>query len=346
MPDRDLPQGTASSEPLTFDEGTAALEDILSPPEREPAEDQVQNRDEEEPEGEAESDAETDDDEPGEADQEADEEADDDAESIEVDDSFEVELEDGKKATLADLKEAYLKAEKRVTDFQRDYTQKTTALSSERKEVEEQGKRVLDHAQQLKQQRELILNYAQAFMPQPPERPNVPAEADPVAWSIYSQQKDEYDRQVQQFQQMQSQHQQELQRQAEQQKREFAQYVDQERQKLLEARPELKDPKRLEEVRAGMSVFAEHYGFTPQETESIADSRMLRAMLDLIEYHKIRNAAPKAKAKLVGKPKMLKSGKTQTAQDKSSRLQKEKADRLRKTGSLEAAVDALLDMDL
>ena len=94
------------------------------------------------------------------------------------------------------------------------------------------------------------------------------------------------------------------------------------------------------------SVMKDAYGIDGTELAPFFDSRAFEVMLDAVAYHKLQQAAPKAKAKMQGKPPVLKGSKQRSPQQKDAQARKAKSDRLRKSGDLTAAVDVLMDFDL
>lgn len=360
MQDSDLPNGTASSEPLTFEQGVTELEALFDPPAQpEPEEGKVQNEAEEEaeaPEGdEAESEAaqeaeetEGDDKEPDETgDEDESEESEEEGETLELSDDLEIDLGDGVTATLAALKADYGQVRKREADFQRDYTRKTQELADTRKEVDSQSQRVLQAAQQTAQERKALLQLQQALMPQPPEQPVVSIESDPIAWMEYNAAKDAYNETMAEFQALQQQEWEAHQRQAEAEQAERNRLIEENRTRLFERRPTLKDSKVAEQTFTEMySVMKDQYGIDGAELAPFFDSRAFEVMLDAVAYQKLQQATPKAKAKLKGKPPVLKGSKQRSPQQRDAQARKAKSDRLRKSGDLTAAVDVLMDFDL
>lgn len=347
MPDSDLPKGTASSEPLTLEEGEAALEDLLSPPDEEPAEDQVQEADDSE---EEESDDAENTEEADEEAEESDDQQDDDEESevFELTDDLEIDLGDGQRATLAQLKADYGQVQKRVADFQRDYTHKSNENAQIRQELEVQGQRVIEQAQKVRQDQELVLRVMADMVGKPPEVPQIDASIDPDAWADYTQKKAQYDARFSQFGQLYDRTQREVHEQQQRAHAQHQQAVQAEWDKLLEVRPELGDPQKLQEANRDITEqILKRYGFSSEEFATVFDHRTRQAMLDLAAFHKKVASVPKAKQKVTGKPKMLRPGKATSQQDKSSSAHKKKIERLRlNPGDLTAAADLLMDYDL
>ena len=341
-------QESANDEPLSFDQGVQALEGIFDPPEK----DQVKDQEPETEEGneDTEAQADVDLDEPSDEldeneldEQDPDEvEGEDDVDAIELVDETVIDLGDGKQATLADLKSHYGQVEERIAGFQREHTAKSMELADNRKEVEAQSKRVYNWAEQLKQQSDTINALHQVLMPQPPSIEM--RDEDPYG---YMMAKDDYDRKVSEI----NAHRQKIEQmrqqafQANQQNQQES--VGKELERLFEAEPELKDPKKFDQYRReSVEIFANKYGFTNQEMSEVLDHRLARVIRDNIEYEKLLRGRPKAKAKLANKPPVLRAGKSLSKTGKAAKEKQRRASRLRQSGSLEAGIDALMDLDL
>lgn len=350
MSDRDLSNmETAADEPLSFDEGVSGLESILDGPAKEPEKSNIQNPDEEDDDDVVETAEDSDDDlEPevdDEDDEESDDEDDDDAEesdALALDDETVIELGNGVKASLADLKADYGQVQKRVADFQRDYTQKTAALSDDRREIETQSQRVLQWANELANQRNFVATIQKQVMPQQPS-PDMMDE-DPIG---YMRAKANYESTMQQMQQLEQYSHQE-QRQRQQQTAAQRQHIlEQEKKLMLDKMPELAKPDKYAAFQKDIvETFMPSYGFSPEEISTISDHRFAEVIRDAVNYRKLKASQPKTREKLQGKPPVLRSGKSLSAKGKTAMSKKATADRLRKTGSLEAGINALMDFDL
>jgi hypothetical protein len=350
----------ASSAPvaLSFEQGVAAIAGILDEPENKPSPSKgnVQNAEKSRSAEASETSAED-----GKANAEAPEIEADEAESpedaepdtddteretIELADDVEIELEEGKRVTLAELKAEFGKTQERVAGVQRASEQKLQEAAALRREAEDHGNRIIEQAQQLKQQRELLEAFAQAVMPQPPQMPNVSASDDPVAWSIYSEQKAQYDNFAQWANWFQGQKAEEARQAQEQFQREMPKRIETERSRLLELRPSLKDPKIAEQAKADIASVASKYGFPAEEVGTVTDSRIVNLLLDLADYHKIKAGLPAAKAKVQAAAPLVKATKRQAATDTKQKDFQKKVNNLRKTRSLGDLTAVLAEMDI
>lgn len=340
MTANDLPNGTVADAPLSFDDGVDSIANLLDPT-PDPAEEDESNEADTDDTQEAEeenSDAESVDDVEDIADEDVEDDEEEQGSAIAPDDMV-VALEDGTQITVAELKRNNL--------YQRDYTKKTTELANERKQFSEQKSSFEKAAQTLTEHRDFILRWYEQNRPQPPDidmvNPNSP-NFDPVGYQFH---KANYDVQVAEWNNLRNVAKAEQDRQTAELQGQVQDLLKQERTKLLEKMPDLKDPAKFQAFRADALKFGtELYDFTPDEINSVSDSRYLRVLRKAIAYDKLQAKAPKAKEAIQGKPKLIKSGKRSSQQDKTTQSAKARADRLAKTGSFDAGVASLMDLDL
>ena len=339
MPASDLPQGTAEDSALSLNDGADAIENLLDdsgepkPVKKVEAKEEAEQPDETD---EVEADAD--------ADAPEDEEVADDPDESEAlkggrfaPDTAKVTLDDGTVTTIAELKRNNL--------FQRDYTRKTTELKAEKETFVQYQEQMGKVAQSLAQQRDFVLSAAQRLLPKAPDR----AMLDPSSQSFdpigYTQQKADYDEHMQVLNQLNYQQQAERGRMTEEQKIAANQQRAHEWEQLSSAVPEFKDRKVYERFWGdAVSTMAEKYGFTEQEVSDTIDHRFYIAMRDLVEYHRIKKSIPKVKQEIENKPRIIPGGRRMDPKAKTSREAQQRSDALRKTGSLDAGVAALMDL--
>ena len=121
------------------------------------------------------------------------------------------------------------------------------------------------------------------------------------------------------------------------------QHAAQEQVKLLDRIPEWRDPEVANREKAGLIKFAQRMGFTDNELSQVVDSRLVDVLRRAHLYDILQSEKPAAKKKVAKAPKMVKGGKPKTKQDVASEKKRKAFDRLKKTGSKEAAVDFLLN---
>lgn len=338
MSDSNLPgEGTANDGALSFNDGVDAITNLFQDPETDPeekveakteTEDEADQSDEG-AEGEVDADAEN-------VDPEADE-ADDESSPYEkgrfASRDAKVTLDDGTVTTVAELVRNNL--------YQRDYTRKTTEHSARVKAFEEQQAQTGQLAQSLAQQRDFLLQAAQMFLPAAPDKAMM--DSDPFG---YMQAKAEYDERVQLLNQLAYQQNAERSRQAEQGGIEQQQRRQAEAQRLFEAVPEFRDRKVYDQFWTEANEVMAEYGFSPEELDETDDHRFYVAMRDLVKYRKALKQAPKVKQDIQAKPKLIAGGKRMDPKAKITRDAQARGEFLRKTGSMDAGIASLMDLDL
>lgn len=121
------------------------------------------------------------------------------------------------------------------------------------------------------------------------------------------------------------------------------QHVASEQTKLVERIPEWKDTDVATREKAGLINFAQRVGFTNEELSQVVDSRLVDVLRRAYLYDQLQQEKPVAKKKVAKAPKMVKGGKPKTSRDVASEKKRKAFDRLKKTGSKDAAVDFLLN---
>lgn len=121
------------------------------------------------------------------------------------------------------------------------------------------------------------------------------------------------------------------------------QHVASEQIKLIERIPEWKDTDVATREKAGLINFAQRVGFTNEELSQVVDSRLVDVLRRAYLYDQLQQEKPVAKKKVAKAPKMVKGGKPKTSRDVASEKKRKAFDRLKKTGSKDAAVDYLLN---
>lgn len=253
-------------------------------------------------------------------------------------DDAKVRLPDGSVLTIAQLKSGNL--------MDRDYRQKTMALSEEKKAFDSQFQAVEQTKQQLAEQQDYMSKLLQSLMPPPPQRPTASVLADPIARLQYQEQKEAYDDFVQHLQYIQQQQEgskQELtaKQQAEQQGR-----IQNEFAALVEKAPELKDQSKLQAFEADLIATGAAYGFTREDIAAQVphDHRMALVLRDAMAWRKLQSSKTKVQDKSPApqRPPVQKGGKRQSPGNIQAREARSAMDRLDKTGSLRDGIAAAL----
>jgi hypothetical protein len=338
MSDTNLPQGTGDGEALSVEDGVDAIADVLKDPVTDLSEEDQGQQDaseEAEPEGDEPAEEETEDAQEEEPEQEEDGPQDDAGRFVA--DSGKVKLKDGSVISVQDLKRGYLS--------QASFTRGTQENARERETLTSQKAELEQHARTLQAERDFILRASQQFLPQPPDESLLDQRStayDPIR---YMTEKAEYDKKVGALQQLQYTAQVEQTRTVQEQQRQQQQLREKEAQRLLEAMPELKKPGVYDKFWADAVDTMSEYGFSQEELDRTMDHRVYKIFRDLSAYRRARKTLPTVKQTMQSKP-MLTGGKRMDPKAKTSREKQVRTEQLRKTGSFDAGVSALMDLDL
>lgn len=122
----------------------------------------------------------------------------------------------------------------------------------------------------------------------------------------------------------------EQQRQAElqQQQQQIAQSVQQQRELMLAAKPEWRDPAKFAEARNSMVQYAKAQGFSDADLGQITDHRMMGILHDAASYAALQASQPAALKKVREAPPLAKAG-TRTNTDPRETQMKSAMERLR-----------------
>ena len=250
---------------------------------------------------------------------------------LELSDDLEIEYKaDGqmKKATLGELKR---------NNAGQDYIQRRMQeIAQLEKQVQEQSNAL---AQQQNQQAEFFKKAQQMGLSEPTPPSKELFSDDPLGYMeakiAYDEAKAEYDTNAQHILQMEQ--------QSEQRKQQQLQAFTQQQTLLLsEKLPDIADPEKGEVIKKGLMEVGEHYGFTSQELESVRDHRYILAMYDAMRFRKLLQKRGKATSNKQSIAP-VKAGAKKTQNVGKAKARKQKQDRLRKTGSIDDAVDLILN---
>jgi len=250
-------------------------------------------------------------------------------------DTAKVTLDDGTVTTIAELK--------RGTLFQRDYTQKTQALSEERKTFEAERQQVSQYVQQVEQLREYASWYAENYLPKKPEPFTGDRMQDPMGYLQWSEANDKWLAHAQAFQQFQ-QHK----TAADEQKKgetdkQFQERRLREAEALGKAIPVFKDPVKGKAAWDAMVAGAAEYGFSPEDLDGVVDHRQLVILRDALAYRRLKAKAPQAPVEAARRPP-VREGRRAPADQHQTRQKQALTERLNKPGNFDAGVELLKDL--
>lgn len=335
MQNGDLPAaGTADSTSVSFSQSVDDITALLSgPPEEATSDENQDNQQAEDQQATAEDDLVLDDEDIDGAEDSEDDSQDtvDSDKGRFVSDTAKVKLEDGTIMSIADLKN-------RTKDFQRDYTAKQEALSSEKKKFEEDKDFVGRHALDLAERRKQFLQLEQKWAPPRPD----PAmrSTDPIGYMEAKDIWEEYQRDVQTLKNEDAQ----AAAKSNQQSEEEAEATKQAEAKLLfEKAPHLKNPKVYQQFWEDAVTTMAKYGFSPEELGTATSHKIYLAMIDLNRYRKALEKRSQVQTQIRDKPQMVQGQKRQDQGMNRAKQNKVRAETLRRTGTFEAGIAALMD---
>lgn len=243
-----------------------------------------------------------------------------------------VKLEDGSTVSVRDLIDGQLR--------QGDYTRKTQEVAEQRKAVEAEVQRVSQLTQQLDEQFARVGWWLEQTQP---KMPQVDAAEDPAAFLQYQQQKAQWDQANQYWQ---GEYQKRRQQVEGHQQQQFETYRKAEDEAFLNIVPALRDPAKRQAFMTEAEKVAAMYKVESAELKGVIDHRQWLMLRDLVAYHRMKAKAPQVKANLEQRPKMLKGRKRANPNLTKQRTQQAQTERLKREGTVDAGVAALLNMDL
>jgi hypothetical protein len=102
-----------------------------------------------------------------------------------------------------------------------------------------------------------------------------------------------------------------------------------EREKMLEARPEWRDPVKFESDRKVMSSYAKQLGFNDAELNSLADHRYMQVLHDAAQFRALQAANPETLKRVRAAPQMARPG-TRTQRDPKAIAKQQAMERFNK----------------
>lgn len=267
------------------------------------------------------------------------EEEEDEEEEDEEPDTYQVKVDgETQDVTLDELKKGF-SGNKFVQQEMAKNAEDRKANLNYREEVEG----VYHQVTQAREQMVQLLQQAQnGNIPQPPIAPDYSlAETDPIGYvelqAKYEQEARQYQQNIGQFHAAQQQHE-------AAQKAAFDVYQKEEYQKLVEAIPDISDPKKATKIKQQLVEVGTNYGYSADEIDQIVDSRALRVLHDAARYRAIKSGKDAALEKAKNpkpKSKSMKAGQAKRSNSRA-KARKQAHNKLNQSGSIHDAVDLLM----
>lgn len=247
-------------------------------------------------------------------------------------DDDKVRLSDGTVTTVKELKEGSLR--------QGDYTRKTQAVAQEREAVTAERTRVGQLAQQLDQQLAVASQWLEMTKP---ARPAVSYAEDPMAHG-------EYQDAMQRWEEARKWIGGHL--QAKQaaltnaQREQIERYEKNEAEALRNAIPALRDPVKFNAFMQEAAKVAPEYGITADELKGVKDHRQWLVLRDALAYRRLKAKAPEVRKDIESKPALITGKRRTNPQQSQQRVHRDRTERLKRDGTVDAGVAAIMDLNL
>ena len=128
------------------------------------------------------------------------------------------------------------------------------------------------------------------------------------------------------------------------QQKQYNEFLETQKSLAAEKIPEFADPAKADTFRLNMRNTLRDYGFNDTEIGSLADHRFLMVAKDAMNYKAFQNKKPIAQKKVANAPKVIKAGVSKPQTSSGREVIRNKINKLRKTGDLQDASSALLDI--
>ena len=108
--------------------------------------------------------------------------------------------------------------------------------------------------------------------------------------------------------------------------------------------PEYSDPNKADQFKINMRNSLRGYGFNDEEIGTMADHRFLMVAKDAMSYQTLKDKRPIVQKKVANAPKVVKSGVAKSSTSSGREQIRNKIGKLRKTGNINDASSAILDI--
>lgn len=219
-----------------------------------------------------------------------------------------------------------------------DYTRKTQLLADARKAFEQnEVAQVRAERQQYQTHLEELKKTLESIAPKKPDFEKLKLQLPPDQYAAKIEEWHAYQERIKEVENTQA----EIKaRQDEDAERGFQQYARDEQSKLEEKLPEYKDPEKGKTLRKDLADFAFSRGFSEEDLSKVYDHRLVLLLHDAMQGVRAKAKAPEIKNKIDKVMEPTKPGSTKANQPNANRYA-EASERLRKSGKVDDAADAL-----
>jgi len=217
-----------------------------------------------------------------------------------------------------------------------DYRQKTHTLGLEKRDLETQKTSLRQsYDTRLSELNELIATAdATVRQQQGSEDLQKLYDEDPTAASKLDYQLRQQNRQLEEVKS----------RAKEAQTQQYNEFLDTQRELAATKIPEYSDPNKADQFKLNMRNSLRNYGFHDQEIGQLADHRFLMVAKDAMRYQNLKDKKPIVQKKVANAPRVVKAGVAKSGISSGREGIRQKIGKLKKTGHLNDASSAILDM--
>lgn len=255
------------------------------------------------------------------------------------------------KTRLRDGREVRVSELKRLADIEPDLKRQEQELQARKSQLEAATAQIAQQYQIVQNTLPRIIEQMQAQIPAMPEPPTAElASTDPFKFAEemgkYVSAKDARDRKIAQLQELNQRNAQQQALAHQQLQMQQQAWISEQRSKLYERAPELKDPAKARELQADAVKYGVgYYGFQENEIANITDARTLLALRDAVAYRKQQEQKPKViAAKTKEAPPVKTPGRRVSEAETKDSAYKEQLAKLRKSGRSEDAQSIIMQM--
>ena len=128
------------------------------------------------------------------------------------------------------------------------------------------------------------------------------------------------------------------------QARQYNEFLATQRELAATKIPEFADPNKADSFKINMRNSLREYGFNDDEIGSLADHRFLMVAKDAMSYQNLKDRKPNVQKKVANAPRVVKAGVAKSNTSSGREQIRNKIGKLRKSGHLKDAQNAILDM--
>ena len=128
------------------------------------------------------------------------------------------------------------------------------------------------------------------------------------------------------------------------QQKQYNDFLETQRELAATKIPEFADPNKADTFKVNMRNSLRSYGFNDSEIGQLADHRFLMVAKDAMSYQNLKDKKPIVQKKVANAPKVVKAGIAKSNTSSGREAIRQKIGKLAKTGHLQDASSAILDM--